>query len=218
MMHRSSLSISAGMKKQMRRVRDVAGFAESVWRCSNRACHRSNGSTGSQSAACITRPGMAIHGTAGQRITARLGPLRAAKAAQDGAHEEQELQVEEIVEPLNRVARHSTFTRQRTEARCEARVTKNHPKREPPQHMPATRLASVRDRLCHLMSPSIGRSKPPVRRAPADESCRTRLPPASSGTPAMSCSGSSPEPVSSKCTHPPGTPASTCCSRRTCPV
>jgi len=34
-------------------------------------------------------------------------------------------------------------------------TTKNHPKREPPQHMPATTLAIVQSRVTHLMSPSI---------------------------------------------------------------
>jgi len=33
--------------------------------------------------------------------------------------------------------------------------TKNRPNHEPPQHMPATRVAIEKNRLCHLMSPSI---------------------------------------------------------------
>ncbi len=32
---------------------------------------------------------------------------------------------------------------------------KNHPKPEPPQHMPATRVANEKNRVCHYMSPSI---------------------------------------------------------------
>ncbi len=37
----------------------------------------------------------------------------------------------------------------------QAIFTKNHPKPEPPQHMPATRVASEKNRVCHYLSPSI---------------------------------------------------------------
>ncbi len=46
---------------------------------------------------------------------------------------------------------------------------KNHPKREPPQHTPATRLASEKNRVCHYMSPSdlhdLRASRAPIRAA-----------------------------------------------------
>ncbi len=39
--------------------------------------------------------------------------------------------------------------------RPQAPFTKNHPNHEPPQPMPATTLASEKNRVCHYMSPSI---------------------------------------------------------------